>query len=143
MAVGLLKMVKSYKFIATLYMLCDLFPHLPRLSCMFQAADVDLSQIQSQVTVTLTQIRNIRDKGGKNMHNLRSVLTTSLKDWDITPTDIHTVASNFKSQLIVPYFELLEENLKSRFTDAGIIGAFSIFDPKILPKTEEELIWSR
>ena len=142
MAIGLLKTIKTYKFVATLYLMCDLLPHLARLSCMFQAADIDLSQIQCQVTATLLQIRSIKENGGTNMRNVRTVLSTSLKDWNVMPPDIDTSESNLKNQLIIPYVEALEKNICNRFLDAGLIGAFSIFDPKLLPKTEEDIISS-
>ena len=79
-AAGLLNMITQFKFIATLLLLCDILPHLNRLSCMFQSADLDLSLIQPQILATL---------------------------------------------------------ITNRFPDAGIISAFSIFDPLKLPASEE------
>jgi len=40
---GLYKFMKSYKFVATAYLLSDVLPHLSRLSRIFQKENVDLS----------------------------------------------------------------------------------------------------
>ena len=43
---GLYKFMKSYKLVATPYLLSDILPHLSRLSKIFQKVNVDLSLIQ-------------------------------------------------------------------------------------------------
>ena len=43
---GLYKFMKCYNFVATVYLLSDVLPHLSRLSRIFQREDVDLSLIQ-------------------------------------------------------------------------------------------------
>ena len=63
-AAGLLNMITQFKFIATLLLLCDILPHLNRLSCMFQSADLDLSLIQPQILATLEKLRQLRDTPG-------------------------------------------------------------------------------
>ena len=45
-AVGLYKFMKSYKSVASVYLLSDILPHLGRLSRIFQKENVDLSLIQ-------------------------------------------------------------------------------------------------
>ena len=44
-ALGLYKFMKSYKFVASVYLLSDILPHLGRLSRIFQKENVDLSLI--------------------------------------------------------------------------------------------------
>ena len=46
LAHGLCKVVKQFKFIATLYMMCDVLPVISHLSCIFKYPDIDLSVLQ-------------------------------------------------------------------------------------------------
>ena len=43
------------------FFLCDILPHLNRLSFMFQSADLDLSLIQPQILATLEKLRQLWD----------------------------------------------------------------------------------
>ena len=52
LAQGLSKVIKSYSFIATLYMMCDILPLVTRLSHIFQISDVDLTARHKYVTTT-------------------------------------------------------------------------------------------
>ena len=52
---GLLHAIKTYDFVATTYLLCDVLPHLTSLSLLFQKEDVDLSVIQPQLKSLRTQ----------------------------------------------------------------------------------------
>ena len=51
-AIGLVKIVKSYNFVASLYLFCDVLPHVCKLSLIFQQQEVDLTVVQSQVNAT-------------------------------------------------------------------------------------------
>ena len=52
LAVGLSKVVKRYKFIASLYLMCDTLPIVSRLSRLFQVATIDMSVLHKHVTTT-------------------------------------------------------------------------------------------
>ena len=67
--------MKSYKFIAYVYLLNDILPHLSRLSCIFQKENVDLSLIQS----TIDAIKKYVDDPGPNLSKCDEVLATELK----------------------------------------------------------------
>ena len=54
---GLFKFMKCYKFVASLYLLSDVLPHLNRLSRIFQKEDVDLSLIQPCLKTTIDAIK--------------------------------------------------------------------------------------
>ena len=56
---GLLHAIKTYDFVATTYLLCDVLPHLTSLSLLFQK-DVDLSVIQPQVAATISALKSLR-----------------------------------------------------------------------------------
>ena len=130
-AAGLLNMITQLKFIATLLLLCDILPHLNRLSCMFQSADLDLSLIQPQILATLEKLRHLRDTPGDYLKSLYS----TLKDWNINMSEAALIS--FKCNIQKVYVDALLENITNRFPDAGIISAYSIFDPLKLPASEE------
>ena len=99
---------------------------------MFQSADLDLSLIQPQILATLEKLRQLRDTPGDYLKSLDSILKTTLKDWNINMSEAALV-----SNIQVVYVDALLENITNRFPDAGIISAFSIFDPLKLPASEE------
>ena len=60
-AVGLIKSVKTYYFIACCKLLSKILPHINRLSLLFQCEDVDLSAIQPNLDATIHAIRLYRE----------------------------------------------------------------------------------
>ena len=102
---------------------------------MFQSADLDLSLIQPQILATLEKLRQLRDTPGDYLKSLDSILKTTLKDWNINMSEAALVS--FKCNIQKVYVDALLENITNRFPDAGIISAFSIFDPLKLPTSEE------
>ena len=72
-AVGLYKFMKSYKFVASVYLLSDILPHLGRLSCIFQKENVDLSLIQPYLKSTIDAIKKYEDDPGPNLSKLDEV----------------------------------------------------------------------
>ena len=55
LAHGLCKVVKQFKFIATLYMMCDVLPVVSHLSRILQYADIDLSVLQKLESTTIKE----------------------------------------------------------------------------------------
>ena len=52
-AVGLVKVVKTYYFVATCYLLSSVLPHINRLSLLFQAKSVDLTLLRPTLTAII------------------------------------------------------------------------------------------
>ena len=59
LAHGLCKVVKQFKFIATLYMMCDVLPVVSHLSRIFQYPDIDLSVLQKLESTTIKELKNL------------------------------------------------------------------------------------
>ena len=91
--------------------------------------------IQSQKLATLEKLWQLRDTPGDYIKSLDSLLKTTLKDWNINMSEAALVS--FKCNIQEVYVNVLLENITNRFPDAGIISAFSIFDPLKLPASEE------
>ena len=81
-----MKIVKSYYFVASLYLFCDVLPHVCKLSLIFQQQEVDLTVVQSQVNATLACIGAYKDNPGPNLTKLDAELNSSLQDLGITAT---------------------------------------------------------
>ena len=59
-AVGLVRVVKTYYFVASCYLLSLILPHINRLSLLFQAKSVDLSLLRPMLTATIEATKGYR-----------------------------------------------------------------------------------
>ena len=126
-AIGLVKIVKSYYFVASLYLFCDVLPHVCKLSLIFQQQKVDLTVVQSQVNATLACISAYKDNPGPNLTKLDVELNSSLQDLGITATSEQK--DQFARNIRKKYIISLEECLKNRLPSVELLDAFSVFDP--------------
>lgn len=136
-ALGLLRFVKSYKFVACAHLLADVLPHLGRLSRIFQKQNVDLTLIQPCLKVTIDSIKQYKDHPGPHLSKVREVVTSELKDFDIPISDAKE--EEFKA-LQSKYIEAVVDGLQDRFPNVSELEAFSLFDPQKCPASEDELI---
>ena len=122
LALGIVHVIRSYYFVASVYLLSDVLPHLSRLSRLFQERDIDFSKVGIHVLETL----KIHD--GPYMQKLDTALKEELSACRIVTkeTDPHCFQRNVK----MSYIEAVVDNLKSRFPDVCIISAFGIFNPE-------------
>ena len=124
---GLFKFMKCYKFVACLYLLSDVLPHLSRLSRIFQKEDIDFFLVQPCL------IKEYMHCPGPNLSKVDDVLVTDLKDFQIIVSDSQKDA--FKSNI-----QAIIDQLYNRFPHVELIDALSIFDPCTLPSDEKELV---
>ena len=78
LVVGLSKVVKKYKFIASLYLMCDALPIVSHFSCIFQVTTIDMSDLHKHVTVTLEGLRLLLSTDGEYLSKFDDHLTTSV-----------------------------------------------------------------
>ena len=71
---GLLHAMKSYKFVATLYLLSDVLPILTTLSLVFQKESVCLTAILPSVNATTASLNLLKSQPGLHLQNLDNVL---------------------------------------------------------------------
>lgn len=132
---GLLKFVKSYKFIACAYLLADVLPHLGRLSLIFQKQNVDLTLVQPCLKATVDAISLYKDTPGPQLSKVDHVITSELKEFDIRVTD--AMKQDFKANVQSKYSQAVLDGLSDRFPNMTELEAFSLFDPQKLPSEEE------
>ena len=106
---------------------CDVLPHVCKLSLIFQQQEVDLTVVQSQVNATLACIGAYKDNPGPNLTKLDAELNSSLQDLGITARSEQKdqFARNIRKRHII----YLEECLKNRLPCVELLDAFSVFDP--------------
>ena len=59
---GLAKLLGTYKFVACLYMLCDVLDAIAKLQASLQATDLDLASVPAMVNVTLKRLKELKEK---------------------------------------------------------------------------------
>ena len=84
---GLLHAMKSYNFIASVYLLSDVLPELTALSLVFQREDVDLTIVQPQVSATVGSLKLLLSHPGPYMQGLEAILTELCNSFDFTVTE--------------------------------------------------------
>ncbi len=135
-ATGLLKFMKTYKFVACAYLMSDVLPHLSRLSKIFQKENVDFSLIQPCLQSTIDAINVYEHTDGPNLLKVENILTSDLKDFQILATTTHK--NSFKCNVQRMYIQAIVRHLTDRFPNVEIIDAFNIFNPQSMPASEEE-----
>jgi hypothetical protein len=128
MAIGLVKMIKSYDFVASLYLFCDVLPQICRLSLVFQQQNVDLSIVQSQVSAVIAYISVYENNPTPSLSKLGADLSTgSLEHLAITVTT--EKEARFFTNIQQKYIIALKEHLENRLPSTELLDAFCIFDP--------------
>ena len=79
-AIGLAKIVKNPKFVATLYFLCDVLPTLCTVSKVFQTTAIDFSLIQPTIEAATVKLEHLKEHPGRWETRLDAELDSRLKD---------------------------------------------------------------
>ena len=124
---GLVKAMNSHQFVATIYLLSDVLPHLTTLSLVFQRQAVDLSLVQPQVSATIASIKFLRSKPGPILNQLDNTLTELSSNFGLKVTE--EMKTHFQVSIREPYIDKLVENLQDRFRDSDLLAALvTLFD---------------
>lgn len=133
-AYGLLKRMKTVRFLGTLYILKSILPVLSKLSKIFQTGNIDFSQIEPSLQYTTDKIEEIvqskepLEEMKKDINDGKLTMLTH----QFNPSD--TDYQNLET-LMRKYATALQENINSRFEDAlSVLKAFDIFNPTSLPE---------
>ena len=102
-ALGLSKLMKTFKFVATLSLMNDVLTHLARLSKLFQRRDVNLAHIEPLLTSSTVQTLQKMETHLRwpDFQRLDELIRTSLRPFTIA------VAEDAKRNL--------KENIKLKF----------------------------
>ena len=134
MARALWGWLHTYKAIATLYLLCDILPHLSALSKCFQQKSLDLTEIQRAVEAKKQVVREARDAPlvGGRLDELDQDLGPEGRLYDLDIMDSVQQRQQF-SQVRREFIDNVIENMEGRFPQMDLLSAFSALDPARLP----------
>ena len=126
-ALGMLRTMKTYNFVATLMMLSDVLPVLTCLSRALQAKTADFTLVAA-------------DQGSPNDQKYLSTVHDTVTDLAIGVVDLETARENFNKNVLQPYLEEVSRQISCRFKDTlDLLTAFSIFDPQKCPTYVQQL----
>ncbi|KAI8493031.1 hypothetical protein Bbelb_290350 [Branchiostoma belcheri] len=107
------------RVLATLYLLCDVLPHLSALSKCFQQKNLDLTEIQRAVEAKKEVLRLAREEP---------------LDQHLGPEGrLHGMDIQEFAVLRRQFVDFVIENLEDRFPQMDLLSAFSFLDPSHLP----------
>ena len=118
---GLVHAVKSYNFVATLYLLSDVLPHLSSLNLVFQRESVDLCIVEPQVAATIATLKHLRNQAGPYLGQLDEQLIKLATDFGLKVTD--SMRHEFQIRIREKYIDKLIDNLTERFADSDLLSA--------------------
>ena len=133
----LVRALKSYNFVATLYLLSDVLPLLSKLSLVFQQKSIDLTVVKPLVTATITSLRELREQPGVFLKQLDTILAKLSMEFGLKTTQ--TEKDVFQEQIRKKYLDTLIENLENRFSESELLNAFiTLFHPVNALKVKEK-----
>ena len=132
-ALGMLRTMKTYNFVATLMMLSDVLPVLNCLSRALQAKTADFTLVVSQLTYVQHSLQQIKE--GPNDQEYLSTVHDTVTDLAIGIVDLETARENFNKNVLQPYLEEVSRQISCRFKDT--LGL--IFDPQKFPTDVQQL----
>lgn len=138
-AFGLLAWLKDYRTLATLYLLCDLLPHLSALSRCFQRAKINLLQIHSNVQTTVALVRTMREgMNGSRLSKLEQDLLAGgrLEEFSISMSP--ELKLKWQKEVREPFIDRLLQNLQDRFDSTQLLSSFAILDSSLMPQPMPE-----
>ena len=118
---GLVHAVKSYNFVATLYLLSDVLPHLSSLSLVFQRESVDLCIVEPQVAAAIATLKHLCNQAGPYLGQLDEKLIKLATDFGLKVTD--SMRHEFQMRIREKYIDKLIDNLTERFADSDLLSA--------------------
>lgn len=126
-AVGLVKFVKTYYFVACCKLLRKVLPHINWLSLLFQREDIDLSAIQPNLDATIRAIQQYRESDIEAAQMINGELSEFGIDMSQARQD------EFKDTVQKKYVDNEINQLKLRFPHVDRLTSFYLFDPSKLP----------
>ena len=140
-AYGIAKLMCTYKFVACLFMLCDVLHTLAKLQGSLQSKDLDLATIPTLIQCTLSRLMEIKESVSSStwFKEHMNVFTdsTQLGTWNISVTQ--TDQEGFINSVYRPYIQSVIDHVRTRLRSSDVFSAFSVFDPSNLPDSEESL----
>ena len=121
--------VKTYKFVAALYMFFDVLPPLASLSRAFQKHDIDFTVIIPLVIGTKAAIDALYESPGEHFSSFPTVMP-QLQDYGVQQGTYHIV--QFRQNVYCKYLATLSQHITARFPNMSLLEGFSVFNPNTI-----------
>ena len=128
-ALGMLRTMKTYNFVATLMMLIDVLPVLTCLSRALQAKTVDFTLVASQLTYVQHSLQQIKER--PNDQEYLSTVHDTVTDLAIGVVDLETARENFNKNVLQPYLEEVSRQISCRLL--GPLDCFQHLRSTVMP----------
>ena len=136
-ALGLVKVMKNYQFVACLNLMCEVLPHISHLSRLFQAQYVRLTMIKPSLDACSKTIESYKEMvRTPDIAATESALANQLQQFSIQASPAQKEA--FNKNVRQPFLQLLLQNLSDHFPQVELLSAFSVFDPILLCSCDGE-----
>ena len=142
-ALGLATALQTYEFVAGVFFMAEVLPHLARLSLCFQEERLMWDEVQPLLDATLKVLSEIENSAKRGSCEWQVKLAAYIQqaeqeDITISCSSINrrssiNVKEKFLEEFCMPYLEILQSNLRNRFPpeDLSFLATFQLFDPTI------------
>ena len=142
-ALGLATALQQYEFIAGVFFMAEILPHLARLSTCFQGQGLLWHEVQPLLDATLEVLNKMAETaltGDCEWQKLLAKYILDVKEKvDITVstsaigrsrTSYTSEEDRFLKEFCLPYLDILQSNLVDRFPkeDISFLATFQLFD---------------
>ena len=134
-SLGLFTKVKDVKFIATVYILSEVFPHLSTMSKIFQKGAVDFSRIAPTIEYTKGQL----DEAVETKSPISELKEDLQENGRLGLLDKNATQYHYQvlENLLCNYVDALKATIDNRFHESlSVVSAWSIFDPLKVPNKD-------
>lgn len=112
---GIARLMKTYNFVATILLLCDVLPHVLRLSKLLQSKLMDITFLQAELKMCLDSIQSVRDDVTQGCHFSRAAAECEDVGIQLTATDeenyLHKTGYRHTEILLFHNFKMNTGNL--------------------------------
>ena len=145
-AYGLSKLLCTYKFVASLYMLCDILHTVAKLHGSLQSKEFNLATVPVMVCGTIKRLQELKEHPATStwFKDLLKVVTetsqSSLQDVSVSEAD----KTSFLSRIYRPYIQSVIDHISSRMesSDFFLLSQYLIqFIYLILKNLYQLMVW--
>ena len=135
---GIATLLTKYKTVACIYMLSDVLHTVAKLQGSLQGKEIDLASVPGMVDSTTKRLMELKeDVNSSTWFKAHSLVFTDTAK--LGSKHIEEEKSAFHHKVYRPYLQSVIDHITARMESNDLISSMSVFDPRHLPDTEEEL----
>ena len=135
---GLLKTMRSYNFICLTNLFTDVLGIITKLSKLFQKEVLDFSVIQPSISNSIEALLQLKHHDGLHLITCKQEICGNM--YHNQPIENSSAQQRTFESAKSQFIQAVVDNMRSQFTDIGVLSACQIFDPQNLPKNPTDLV---